>query len=41
MNVRGRFGVQFTGIANRFYELLKTAWGQEVAGLPHGATFRG
>ncbi len=41
MNVRGRFGVCFTGIANRFYELLKTTWGQEVAALPHSATLRG
>lgn len=28
MAVRGRFGVLFTGIPNRFYEMLKTTWPQ-------------
>src|SRR5689334_11766653 len=31
MNVRGRFGVCFTGISNTFFELLETAY-QPVAG---------
>lgn len=26
MNVRGRFGVRFTGIANKFFELLASAY---------------
>ena len=31
MNVRGRFGVRFTGIPNAFFELLKSAY----AALPN------
>lgn len=26
MSVRGRFGVRFTGIANKFFELFQTTW---------------
>ena len=26
MNMRGRFGVRFTGISNGFFELLKTSY---------------
>lgn len=26
LSVRGRFGVRFTGIANRFFELFQTSW---------------
>jgi hypothetical protein len=33
MNVRGRFGVRFTGISNTFFELLQTAY-RPLAGTP-------
>ena len=33
MNIRGRFGVRFTGISNAFFELLQTAY-QPVAATP-------
>ncbi len=26
MSVRGKYGVRFTGIANRFFELFQTTW---------------